>query len=113
MTDSAETLTLPNTTPTKPRRPPRIREKLVATSDIVGYVFVSAEDVQHMTGLSSGAIRQAVAAGTFPAPRQLTERRVAWRSDEVTAWMNDRPKAGGPDDPVAGDDAASPEARAA
>ena len=31
--------------------------------------------------------------GKFPAPRQIGERRVGWLSDEVQAWLLDRPHA--------------------
>lgn len=44
------------------------------------------------TGYSSRHIRRMVAAGTFPAPLQLGPDAVAWRSDEVQAWLDDRPR---------------------
>lgn len=31
--------------------------------------------------------------GTFPAPIKLSEARIAWRRDEVEAWLASRPRA--------------------
>ena len=47
------------------------------------------------TGVSSATIWRWVAAGTFPEPRRVGANAVAWRSDEVLAWMDGRPVAAG------------------
>lgn len=31
--------------------------------------------------------------GTFPAPVKLSEARIAWRRDEIEAWLANRPRA--------------------
>ena len=33
-------------------------------------------------------------AGRFPAPIKLGAKRNAWRSDEIEAWLNSRPRDG-------------------
>ncbi|MBM5573692.1 AlpA family transcriptional regulator [Deefgea sp. CFH1-16] len=47
--------------------------------------------VENITGLGRSAIYALVAQGDFPAPVRLTAKSVAWRSDEVQAWVNSRP----------------------
>ncbi|MGZ4998431.1 MAG: helix-turn-helix transcriptional regulator [Methylobacter sp.] len=32
-------------------------------------------------------------AGAFPAPLRLSERRIAWRTEDVDNWLNNRPVA--------------------
>lgn len=32
-------------------------------------------------------------AGTFPVPVQLSAARIAWRADEIEAWISSRPRA--------------------
>lgn len=36
-------------------------------------------------------LREMVARGQFPAPVQLSERRIAWRLSELEAWKGSRP----------------------
>lgn len=40
--------------------------------------------------LGRSSVYAMVQAGTFPAPIQLGERSVAWREDEVEAWLKSR-----------------------
>lgn len=47
--------------------------------------------VEQITGLGRSAIYAQVAQGVFPAPVRLTAKSVAWRSDEVQAWVDSRP----------------------
>ena len=51
-------------------------------------------DVMAITGLSRSVIYQKAKQGTFPTPRQLGPRAVAWRSDEIDAWLESLPEAG-------------------
>ncbi len=53
------------------------------------------------TGLSERTVFRAIDNGTFPAARRLGPAMVAWRSDEVLAWMEARPRATVPTPPPA------------
>lgn len=46
--------------------------------------------VLEATGLSRSALNRAVKSGAFPQPVKLGERSIAWRSDEVSAWIESR-----------------------
>jgi prophage regulatory protein len=50
-------------------------------------------EVIRITGLGRDSIYSLARAGDFPKPRKLTARASAWRSDEVSAWIEARPKA--------------------
>ncbi len=40
-----------------------------------------------LTSLSKSTIHRKIKAKQFPAPIHLSERRVAWRSQDVFAWL--------------------------
>ena len=46
-----------------------------------------------ITGLSRSALYRAKQAGTFPSPVSVGDHAVRWRSDEVYAWVESRPRA--------------------
>ncbi|WP_348944007.1 AlpA family transcriptional regulator [Chitinibacter sp. FCG-7] len=46
--------------------------------------------VEQMTGLSRTHIYRMMAAGEFPQSVSIGARAVAWRSDEVSAWIESR-----------------------
>ena len=46
------------------------------------------------TGLSRSTLYTYIAAGSFPAQRQLGKRRVAWFASQVRAWIASRPASG-------------------
>lgn len=49
------------------------------------------------TSLSRRSIYRLIAQGEFPPSRKISPQRVAWRADEVEAWMQGRPiNSGGP-----------------
>ena len=48
-------------------------------------------EVEAATGLSRTTIWRKEQAGTFPKRRRLASSLVAWRSDEVETWIEDRP----------------------
>ncbi|WP_420626822.1 helix-turn-helix transcriptional regulator [Candidatus Poriferisodalis sp.] len=50
------------------------------------------DEVKAATGLGRTSIYALMAAGEFPSSRKLTDRAVAWRSDEVAAWIGSRAK---------------------
>ncbi|MBU0909857.1 MAG: AlpA family transcriptional regulator [Proteobacteria bacterium] len=51
--------------------------------------------VTEITGLKRSAIYQKMDEGIFPRPVKLGSRSVAWRSDDIQKWINERPVAGG------------------
>ena len=48
--------------------------------------------VEELTGLKKSAIYEKVKNGTLPAPYRIGSRAVAWRSDEIQNWIEERPK---------------------
>lgn len=42
-------------------------------------------------------LRRKVRAGEFPKPIALSDRRIAWREDEVDEWLASRPRRGSGD----------------
>jgi len=41
-------------------------------------------------GLSKSTIYLMIKSGKFPAPIKISTRAVAWRSDQITGWINSR-----------------------
>lgn len=58
----------------------------------VSYCVLRMPTVASLTGYSARQIRRLIAAGTFPAPIALGPGSVGWRSDEVQAWLDSRPR---------------------
>jgi prophage regulatory protein len=56
--------------------------------------FLRFDAVRERTGLSRTTIWRLERNGTFPAHRQISANAVAWREDEIEAWMLSRTKAG-------------------
>ena len=54
---------------------------------------IPLSEVIEITTISRSTLFRMVEKGSFPAPRQIGERRVGWLSDEVQAWLLDRPVA--------------------
>lgn len=48
-------------------------------------------DVEEITGLSKSGLYKLIGEGRFPAPRRVGSRAVAWRRDDVDAWITSRP----------------------
>ena len=46
-----------------------------------------------LTGLKKSSIYAKSKKGTFPKPVRLGSRAVAWRSDELTRWIDELPRA--------------------
>lgn len=55
--------------------------------------FMSPKAVCERAAFSRSTLDRQVALGKFPKPIQLTERRLAFRADEVEAWMAARAEA--------------------
>lgn len=50
-------------------------------------------EVRRATGLSRSTIYRLAAEGRFPSPVKLTAHASAWREDELSAWIESRPRA--------------------
>lgn len=55
--------------------------------------YLRMPDLVAKVRISRATINRAIAAGTFPAPRQIGANAVAWLESEVDAWMKARPVA--------------------
>lgn len=51
------------------------------------------KEVEHETGLSRTTIYRLMDEGTFPRPRRIGARAVAWPSSEIARWKAMRPEA--------------------
>lgn len=49
--------------------------------------LLKLKQVQGIVPLSRSSIYEKMARGEFPRPIKLGTRAVAWRSDEITAWI--------------------------
>lgn len=52
--------------------------------------LLSVNAVAAQTSLSRYSIRRLAKAGQFPAPLQITPRRVAWLERDILDWMKTR-----------------------
>lgn len=50
-------------------------------------------EVERETGLSRSTIYERMEAGTFPRPRRIGPRAVAWSANEIEAWKQAQPVA--------------------
>lgn len=46
--------------------------------------------VEAITGLARSTIYKLIKAGTFPKPIQLTDRAVAWPSNQIELWVSEK-----------------------
>jgi prophage regulatory protein len=49
--------------------------------------LLTALQVSRLCLVSSQTIRRMVRAGTFPKPVKISPQRIAWREEEVQAWL--------------------------
>lgn len=47
-------------------------------------------EVERLIGLKRSALYKLIRAGEFPAPVRISERAVAWRQSEISAWIEAR-----------------------
>ena len=52
-----------------------------------------AREVQHRTAFGRTTLWKKVREGEFPKPLNIGNGRIAWRSDEIDAWIESRPRA--------------------
>lgn len=53
--------------------------------------FLRMKEVVRRVSLCEGAIRKKIKEGTFPVPRQLGARAIAFSATEIAAWQAARP----------------------
>lgn len=54
---------------------------------------IRVHQVSERTGLSVSTLKRLARAGILPAPIQLSERAIGWRSSDIDTWIADRPAA--------------------
>lgn len=54
--------------------------------------LINMSEVTQIIGASRATIYRWMDAGTFPMSIELSANRVAWFEDEVTEWINSRPR---------------------
>lgn len=52
--------------------------------------LIRMRELRGIVGLGHSRIYELVAAAKFPAPVRLSDRAVAWRSDDILAWIDSR-----------------------
>ena len=50
--------------------------------------LLRTSEVQELTTLNRTTIWQKVKAGTFPAPLKIAGVRIAWRPEDIAAWIS-------------------------
>lgn len=58
----------------------------------MNHAVLRLPDVQKLTGLSRSSVYRLEASGDFPQRVRLSERATAWKLDELTAWLESRPR---------------------
>lgn len=56
-------------------------------------VMLRLREVTRITGLARSTVYKLIHDGDFPPPIKLGARAVAWRSDAVNGWIQDRTNA--------------------
>lgn len=54
-------------------------------------MFLNKFEVVKFTGQSLSTIRRNIKRGTFPPPRQISKRRIAWITSELESWIDSLP----------------------
>jgi prophage regulatory protein len=52
--------------------------------------FIRRSQVETRTGLARSTIYKLISEGKFPKPIKITDRAVAWLSDEIDKWIEVR-----------------------
>lgn len=73
--------------------PPKLKPPKAAPANVASLrpAAIDMDQVTVYLSLSSSSIERMVRKGEFPAPRQLSGRRVAFLVKEVDEWLNNRP----------------------
>ena len=57
------------------------------------YYLMRLPDVLSVTGLGKSSLYKKIKEGTFPSPVSLGARAVAFKSNDVEEWIENRPRA--------------------
>lgn len=76
------------------------------TRTVLRPIMVARENLADITGLSDGTIEAKIRGGTFPKPRQASDRRVGWLLREIEEWAEALPVSDLPPPPNTGGRAA-------
>lgn len=68
----------------------------------VKHLYIDLETAAEVVALSVSTVQELVRQGQFPAPRQLSGRRVGWLMREVEDWAESRPVSNLPPPPNTG-----------
>lgn len=60
------------------------------TPQTVAPLLLTPRDVQKLSGLSVVTIRTLRKQGNFPQPLRISNRRIAWRRDDIEQWIDTR-----------------------
>jgi prophage regulatory protein len=60
----------------------------------MNFRYLRRAEVLNLRACSYSTLYRDIKAGRFPAPYRLGSNSVRWRSDEVEAWLANRPKSG-------------------
>ena len=60
---------------------------------VMAIMLLRLAQVEAATGLKKSAIYSKIKTGGFPSAVRLGSRSVAWRSDEIQRWIEERPRA--------------------
>ena len=63
------------------------------TENPIAVVMLRLREVMRVTGLARSTVYKLIHDGKFPRPIKLGARAVAWRSDAVNGWIQDRTNA--------------------
>jgi prophage regulatory protein len=63
------------------------------TQNPITVVMLRLREVLRVTGLARSTVYKLIHDGKFPRPIKLGARAVAWRSDAVNGWIQDRTNA--------------------
>ena len=56
-------------------------------------ILLRLMQVEEATGLKKSTIYARIKEDSFPVPVRLGAKAVAWRSDEIQTWIDNRPRA--------------------
>lgn len=57
---------------------------------LLSVYLLKLDEVIKRTARSRSSIYRDIDKGAFPAPVRLSEKSVAWRSDDITKWIESR-----------------------